>query len=452
MLLVYRKSRYRKRQLNACETTAVGNVYRSRMTSTPKEIDLAEKVFWEMHNEGLWLQCDCRKDSQDINPPELTAVNDPDVPIHLRNINRETDHADSCPLKGQHTEGGEERTASGARKKASLRRIDYSSLLRKEARRKQPVGMPDDKDEDSRRPRRAAVSSLARLLFTLIEDAGFNELSLPVSLDKSYPGAAERIRQLQAVLDTTTVSRGHMLSEVVSLKPWKSPEEIMATLDKATWLEGRERRFWMIFTTDRVSEEGAEFVLEGKGKDGDDLRFLFRPTRRLKINGEAGEGRRGYYWVIVRFERNEVSGLVECRDGYAHAIYSRNWPVPVDSELEKATLKGINECAVWLRDKYPSINLALQKPVHELEIPDPISAEKGFVIPDFIVKVTETGKPDHTLVIETMGYHTEDYIERKKKMHRMMKEIGKVVTDPHKWPEPAAKPFENHLFGVIIHR
>ncbi|MEB8610299.1 hypothetical protein [Cronobacter sakazakii] len=451
MLLVFRKSRYRKRELTDKEATAVGNVYRSRMTSTLPDIDLADKVFWEMHNEGLWLQCDCRAGHQNVNPPELTAVNDPDIPIHLRNINRETDHADNCPLKGQHTEGGEERTASGARKKASLRRIDYSSLLRKEANRKQPAGTPDDNDEETRRPRRAAVSSLARLLFTLIEDAGFNELSLPVNLDKSYPGAAERIRQLQAVLDKTTVSRGHKLSEVVSLRPWKSPEEIMATLDKAEWLEGRERRFWMIFTTDRVTEEGAEFVLEGKGKDGNDLCFPFRPTRRLKINGEAGEGRRGHYWVIVRFERNEVSGLVECRDGYAHAIYSRNWPVPVDSELEKATLKGINECAVWLRDKYPSINLALQKPVHEQQITDPLSDEKGYVIPDFIVKVSENGNHAHTLVIETMGYTTEEYIERKKKMHRMMNEIGRVVTDPQKWPEPAEKPFCNYLYGVIIH-
>lgn len=451
MLLVFRKSRYRKRELTDKEATAVGNVYRSRMTSTLPDIDLADKVFWEMHNEGLWLQCDCRAGHQNVNPPELTAVNDPDIPIHLRNINRETDHADNCPLKGQHTEGGEERTASGARKKASLRRIDYSSLLRKEANRKQPAGTPDNNDEETRRPRRAAVSSLARLLFTLIEDAGFNELSLPVNLDKSYPGAAERIRQLQAVLDKTTVSRGHKLSEVVSLRPWKSPEEIMATLDKAEWLEGRERRFWMIFTTDRVTEEGAEFVLEGKGKDGNDLCFPFRPTRRLKINGEAGEGRRGHYWVIVRFERNEVSGLVECRDGYAHAIYSRNWPVPVDSELEKATLKGINECAVWLRDKYPSINLALQKPVHEQQITDPLSDEKGYVIPDFIVKVSENGNHAHTLVIETMGYTTEEYVERKKKMHRMMNEIGRVVTDPQKWPEPAEKPFCNYLYGVIIH-
>ncbi|EGT5186061.1 hypothetical protein FZI02_17150 [Cronobacter sakazakii] len=124
MLLVFRKSRYRKRELTDKEATAVGNVYRSRMTSTLPDIDLADKVFWEMHNEGLWLQCDCWADHQNVNPPELTAVNDPDIPIHLRNINRETDHADNCPLKGQHTEGGEERTASGARKKASLRRID----------------------------------------------------------------------------------------------------------------------------------------------------------------------------------------------------------------------------------------------------------------------------------------------------------------------------------------
>ncbi|EGT4277851.1 hypothetical protein E7W39_04090 [Cronobacter sakazakii] len=452
MLLVFRKSRYRKRELTDKEATAVGNVYRSRMTSTLPDIDLADKVFWEMHNEGLWLQCDCWADHQNVNPPELTAVNDPDIPIHLRNINRETDHADNCPLKGQHTEGGEERTASGARKKASLRRIDYSSLLRKKAIRKQPAGTPDDNDEETRRPRRAAVSSLARLLFTLIEDAGFNELSLPVNLDKPYPGAAERIRQLQAVLDKTSVSRGHMLSEVVSLKPWKSPAEIMATLDKAEWLEGRERLFWMIFTTDRVTEDGAEFVLEGKGKDGNALCFSFSPTRRLRINGEAGEGRRGHYWVIVRFERNEITGQVECRDGYAHAIYSRNWPVPVDSELEKDTLKSINKCAEWLRVNSPAINLTLLKPVHEQQIPDPISDEKGFVIPDFIVNVTENGKPDHTLVIETMGYRTEEYIGRKKKMHRMMKEIGQVVTDPQKWPEPAAKPFEKHLFGVIINR
>ncbi|EOV8839298.1 hypothetical protein ACNY9Y_003886 [Cronobacter dublinensis] len=451
MQLVVSKSRYKKRTLSISEVAAVGKVYRSRMTSTPEEIALAEKVFWEMHNEGLWLQCDCRTDIQHASPPELTAVNDPDGPLYLRNIPRETEHTEHCPLKGQHTEGDEGRTASGARKTASLRRIDYSSLLRKAAVRKPPAGGAVDNDEERRSTRRAPVSSLARLLFTLIEDAGFNELSLPVNLDRPYPGAAERIRQLQAVLDTTVVSRGHMLSEVVSLKPWKSPEGLMANLDRAEWLEGRERWFWMIFTTDRVTEEGAEFVLEGKGKDGNDLFFSFRPTRRLKINGESGEGRRGHYWVIVRFERNEISGQVECRDGYAHAVYSRNWPVPVDSELEKITLSGINECTKWLRKDSPDKTIVLLKPVHELLSTDPVSGEKGYVIPDFMLTVSEAGKPIRTLIVETMGYSTEEYIERKKRIHRMMQELGRVITDPFKWPALTDKPFCNYLFGIIKH-
>ncbi len=68
--------------------------------------------------------------------------------------------------------------------------------------------------------------------------------------------------------------------------------------------------------------------------------------------------------------------------------------------------------------------------------------------------VTHPGKMRITeLVIETMGYTDDDYVERKAKQHEGMSTLGLLLKDPPYWPEPAAKPdaFARYLYGRIPH-
>lgn len=71
--------------------------------------------------------------------------------------------------------------------------------------------------------------------------------------------------------------------------------------------------------------------------------------------------------------------------------------------------------------------------------------------PDFILNVAPAGKKTvNTLIIETMGYDSGDYIERKANTHNWMREVGTLLTDPPDWPEPTQTTFNSVLLKHIF--
>ncbi|EFL9197382.1 hypothetical protein ND23_004840 [Escherichia coli] len=94
---------------------------------------------------------------------------------------------------------------------------------------------------------------------------------------------------------------------------------------------------------------------------------------------------RSPYWVILSFRRAE-DGKIICREGYAHALFQKGCPVPVDSELERGTLKSLSTVSKWLLNKPDAPTLNLEKPLFDIEVCT--DDEKGYVLPDFIVMTT----------------------------------------------------------------
>ncbi|MDP9707554.1 UNVERIFIED_ORG: hypothetical protein J2W64_004777 [Rahnella aquatilis] len=102
--------------------------------------------------------------------------------------------------------------------------------------------------------------------------------------------------------------------------------------------------------------------------------------------------------------------------------------------------------ARWLKGK--AGDLALVKPLFDIEVE--VEGEKGFVLPDFIIQAITPGGPEHSVVIETMGYSDDEYCERKAEQHKGMRTLGLLQTDPPRWPQELDKPFINHLYGVML--
>ncbi|EOC1315319.1 hypothetical protein ACI09C_004429 [Cronobacter turicensis] len=452
MQLVHKYTRRLKRKLTDSEAEAVENVFGFGVRlSAPEETHrIALQVFWEAHNEDLWLQCSCNAP----HCPELTPVHNTEFnSLYFRNINRDAEHSNICPLKG-HKSDGIERTESGARKKAALKKISYASLLPRDSRLAKPAEEPGE-DDDEKRPLRSRkrIPRLARLLLSLIGDAQLHVLSLPFDYPAKTSKLKARLNQLQTVLDTTQFMRGHYLSEVITLKPWMTDRQIdamMRNLEDAQWLAGRERQLWMIFTSEKVTDEAAVFSVQFKGDDHP-KEYEFKPTKRFKINGEAGAGRRPPYWVIVRFERNKLTQKVECRDGYAHAMFDPSYPVPVDSELERETLRTINYTAEWVnKKKIEGFSMHVEKPVCDQEVTDPLSNEKGYVLPDFLITAQQEQHPDRIIVVETMGSTDAEYVARKAEQHHLMKQIGELITDPLNWQRESKITFDRCLFKYLL--
>lgn len=426
----------RIRGLTDDEESAVKAYYSARAPLSPGQLALAGSVLQEMRQKAAWLECDCVSGEHPARNSANLMQNT--GTLFLAGFSHE--HAPSCQMYRPFN-GDEGATGAGTRKTAGSRRISYRDFLPpddSETRVKAP-GRPatpaDDRTRRTRRPR------IARLLLSLIEDAALNRLRALYPLPSA--GVMDAIQALKTVTDAQEFARGRHLSEIVRFQPALSTsgqEQLMKNLEREDvhWPAGRTRMFFQIFMSDQVGRDDVTFRWSGG-------ELTFKPERGISINGEAQEGARPPYWVILAFRRG-ADGHVICSEGYAHALFRRGCPVPVDSGLERMTLEGLSEVARWLWKKPDAPALSLEKPLFDIEVD--VDGEKGFVLPDFIVTARDTDGGTYQLVIETMGYTDEEYCLRKSEQHKGMRQLGKLQTDP---PMYSDKSFPRHMYGVLNH-
>jgi len=426
------------RELSAEETRAVGNVCGLGRVHSLAEKQMAEMVLRSMRDQDLWLACDCKNASEER---PLNTARNLDGSIFLVNFSGE--HRADCPL--HRSKRDDDNTGPrGSRRNAGVMRIDFRSFLPRDDHGAR-ISVPANTDNHSTdKISRRRVPALARLLLSLIDAAELNRIN-PV-----YPQPArtktQALNAVKLITELECFSQGRPLSEIVFFDPWLKQnrlEERMYALetDGKQWPAGRARTFYQILFSEHVTQDEVVFSNQYGPT-------VFQPEKRVSINGEV-DGHRGKYWVILMYQRNGA-GTVVCRDAYAHALFDYACPVPVDSNLERATVTSVITAGKWLQSS--GYEIALNKPLFDIKVN--IDQEEGFILPDFILTVTHPGKMRTTeLVIETMGYTDDDYVERKAKQHEGMSTLGLLLKDPPYWPEPAAKPdaFARYLYGRIPH-
>lgn len=424
------------RVLRDDEEAAVKAYYSARGPLSAGELSLAGAVLQEMRQKAAWLECDCV-------PGEHPARNSANLiqntgTLFLAGFSHE--HAPSCQMYRPFN-GDEGATGAGTRKTAGSRRISYRDFLPpddSDTKVKAPGRPTPPTDDQTRRTRRPRI---ARLLLSLIEDAALNQLKTVYPLPSMR--VIDAIQALKSVTDAQEFVRGRRLSEIVCFQPGLSAsgqELLMKNLERtdSNWPAGRTRMFFQIFMSDQVGRDDVTFRWSGGAR-------IFEPERGISINGEAQDGARPPYWVILAFRRG-ANGNVICSEGYAHALFRRGSPVPVDSGLERTTLEGLSEVARWLSRKPNAPALSLEKPLFDIEVE--VDGQKGFVLPDFIVTARDPAGETYQLVIETMGYTDEEYCLRKSEQHKGMRKLGKLQTDP---PTHSDKSFPRHMYGVLNH-
>lgn len=157
------------------EETAVRNVFGRRQVRSAQERAVAEHAILEMRKSELWLQCSCvAGDTPALNSANLMSETQT---LFLSGFGHS--HDPSCPMF-RVFKGDEGATRAGTRKTAGSKRLNFRDFLpadESDATIKapgKPVSAGEDRTRRKRRPR------IARLLMTLIEDAGLNTFS-PVS-------------------------------------------------------------------------------------------------------------------------------------------------------------------------------------------------------------------------------------------------------------------------------
>ncbi|WP_261643272.1 hypothetical protein [Erwinia mallotivora] len=429
------------RMLSEAEESAVKKVCGRREAGTSVEKALALDVLTEMRRTETWLACACIEcEALPMNSANLRSDTGT---LYLQGFS--TAHDADCPMYRVMKED-KETNATGTKKTSGSRPVSYQNILPREenGRRIQSKSPRENHNED--RLRRKRRPRLAGLLLTLIEDAELNVIKELFPFPSSP--ARDAIERLTDVTRNNEFIQGRRLSEIIRFWPLMTQDEqkrLMTQLESPdlSWPARRSRNFYQIFMSGDVTRERAVFSFRNE-------KVIFSPEKGLKINGESQDGLRPPYWVILEFRR-AADGSIVCSDGYAHALYSRTCPVPVDSGLERTTLESLATCAEWISRKKdaPISNLHLRKPLFDYEVT--VDGESGYVLPDFVLEATSTEGIKHTFIIETMGYQDEDYIERKSRQHRGMRELGQLQTDPPKWPEETDKTIIKQMYGILLH-
>lgn len=105
---------------------------------------------------------------------------------------------------------------------------------------------------------------------------------------------------------------------------------------------------------------------------------------------------------------------------YAHPCLGKTHFALVDSALEKATLDQVIDCKTYLETF--GLEVKILKPLSDMG--PRLPTERPVCIPDFVVSAQGPLVLNSTVVVETMGYDTKAYRNRKREMKKWFRMIG----------------------------
>ncbi|WP_318388867.1 hypothetical protein [Enterobacter sp.] len=432
-----------ERNLNLAEKEALLHVFSNGRKPAQADLRIANKVLEEMDRQELWLRCDCVYPEPEAEGPFNCEVN----VTKLRHVKTTRPHDEQCPLFRLKKEKDADNIASEG-KTSPLNPVGGNDWL--PDRKKDARIATVESSVTPRKHRRKTlkpVPALGRKLLTLIQAAGLNQLELVPEYQS--PGLAGAISRIKEVLEVYSMRNGTPLSLLFSCEPWLSIEridELLSRLESVQGINSQEKEpcVYVIGIAAGVSREEVIFRIRGKS-------FTHRPEARVSINGENiyNAGSRAPYWTILEYRRGR-DNKVYCHEAYAHAAYTLDNPVPVDGNKERETLKVIINASSYAgRQPIHPEAISLSKPLFTTKsIRDGV---EEVIHPDFILNVVPAREGIvTTFIIETMGYESEDYIERKRNTHSWMEQEGVLITDPPSWPESSAKTFNRYLLKHIF--
>lgn len=433
------------RSLKFSEREALIQVFCSGRKPGRADEILVDAILTEMGQRKLLIECDCTKGNSNTNGPYNGLVTR-ESGKHIRHLKTSAVHDEQCPLyrikklKGVGNAGRE-----GVNTPLNpIGGNDWLPDKRNETEVK-PTGEPGQ-EPTRRRTALKPVAALGRKLLTILQAAGMHQREL---VPYQSMGKAAAINSIKEVLNEYTMNNGVSLSEIFNCSPWLSVGQIAVMMSKlennpAIAKNNKEACIYIIGLAKAVTTESVTFEIK-------ENIYIHHPAARIKINGEStyNAGSSPPYWAIVEYRR-DTKGKVYCHSGYAHSAFKIEDPIPVDSNRGKNTLKTIISASGFAAKKTSSLAaVSLNKPLFSFmsskdDVKEPIH-------PDFIIKVIPVnGASVTTLIIETMGSESEEYISRKKRTHSWMEQEGTLLTDPPGWPNDSASSFNQVLLSHIF--
>lgn len=355
-----------------------------------------------------WIACDCLDAAEP--PPILTpAFISEHETFYLRRLtgSKRPEHRSECPFfrdqaTNRITEIRNPQTPSDSPD-------GFFEVLRPAPEK---LAQKPDEDSTDDRTRNASVPRLARLLWRLQHAAGLTIVP-PVAHERDERTIAAEFRAISKAATFIEIAPGIELERAL----WTHAsalhsKRLYAGLRELArrWPAGHAPQAFL--TLFAQAYKGSTIYVPGC-----EPVVVANRVQSPSVRGNIVKG--PYLVIVVAGEYPQAHGYAPLR-AYAQPIYSGTRFVPVDSEFERSALRSI--LAARSRFHRNGVDLAIEKPVFDQLTPI------GTCRPDFVIEARSRSTGEiRRLVIEAMGFVTEDYLLSKSVTHSRMRLIAPIV-------------------------
>lgn len=375
-----------------------------------------ETLDW-LRTRQCWIACGCLGTT---NTPPLIAPAMREGVLYLRR-NPQPLHDATCPLRHPPVQSPSAIPSANASAPVTswqggwnLAQLPATQVATQASSTKQPL--------TSRHPRDHTFPRLGRVLLSALERAGVHQIfirdvfakrgELSRAADPSTFFARMKVLDAEVVAGDITWADIHCFSPTAirALLGQRLPK-----LEAEHSIRGYRHQGYFLGVVDGVeSQKVADYFI----KNADPA------PHRIKVEGRIATfglsiGTPGPYWLLAHAQKPNGGQSYTFVKAYAHPVFSKSLPIPVDSDLERKTLDEIFHTLkrLELQDKRHG-GLLVRKPLLDLQTPAGETCR-----PDF-----EVIRPDGArLLIECMGRDDPDYEASKAITHPRMRSLPNVV-------------------------
>lgn len=352
-----------------------------------------------------WIACDCL--GPNVAPPLMTpAYLSEAETFYIRRLtgNARPEHRLDCPFFHEQV------APSQQMKKDPVRPVDspqgYFSVLHNA-----PVRLSQQpEDSGGGRTRSAYIPRMARLLWRVLDLAGRNRTELP---DSNEHTIASEFSAVIHVAERIEVAPDIALARVLwthgsAFQHRRVYASLRALASK--WPRGHAPQAFLLLFAHEIR---GHFV---HAAGCDPIEVVTR-VQHPSVHGTQIDG--PYLVLIVVGQLPQAKSYAPLR-AFAQPVYSGQRFIPVDSDLERSTLRNLLRIQHRLDEL--GHDSSIVKPLFDIQTP------AGNCRPDFIVESRSrlTGET-HAAVIESMGFDTDDYHDAKAITHPRMAHIAPVI-------------------------
>lgn len=370
---------------------AQASLLKAKELSRPKET-IRQNILASFYLK-YWIQCDCR----DPNP--IMAIrHNASGSFSLVTIASHGSHATKCPNYAE--------PSQSQQSQVELQAPQYSFNFHREV-----------KQTTSPRPRiftdssSVRQNSLYRLLATLLVKSGLTNLD-------SAPGFATcRERIEEAAKDLTLADKPLSDHLFFGIERFRQVRDHISS--QGTWKGARPHAI-LIDVVDEVERRDDDIhLVKHFSKDRSAEFTLFKSVSTVYLHSGRISLKKGPFVVIATVaETPKESGgtlIAPLRCYIAPVLSKGNWAI-MDSDYERRVATRLISSKIWY-SKNADFLAAISKPLFYA------STDIDPCLPDFIIS-----SEHHSIILEVMGSHAPQYLDRKERTHASMEQLGQLMS------------------------